>query len=61
LPQDLGLPRVLSQRRGQDGVSATVTVRDLSPQALQEAGARLDAQIECEGLGLEDIFLEIHA
>jgi ABC-2 type transport system ATP-binding protein len=61
LPSHLGLPGVLSTRRSQDGLTATVTVRDLSEADLQAAAARLDAHIESEGLGLEDIFLEIHA
>jgi ABC-2 type transport system ATP-binding protein len=61
LPADLGLPHALAVRRGQDGVSATVTVRDLADDALPALAARLDAHIESEGLSLEDIFLEIHA
>jgi ABC-2 type transport system ATP-binding protein len=61
LPSHLGLPGVLSTRRSQDGLTATVTVRDLSDADLHAAAARLDAHIESEGLGLEDIFLEIHA
>jgi ABC-2 type transport system ATP-binding protein len=61
LPSELGLPRVLSSRRGQDGMTATVTVRDIGDAELQSAAANLDAHVEIEGLGLEDIFLEIHA
>jgi ABC-2 type transport system ATP-binding protein len=61
LPQSLGLPRVLSSRRSGDGLGATVTVRDLTESELNAAATRLDAQVESEGLGLEDIFLEIHA
>jgi ABC-2 type transport system ATP-binding protein len=61
LPPALGLPRVLSERRGSDGCTATVTVRDCSDAEVQAAAARLDAHIDSEGLGLEDIFLEIHA
>ncbi len=61
LPADLGLPRMLSARRGQDGMTATVSVRDLPDEELQATSARLDAHIDSEGLGLEDIFLEIHA
>jgi ABC-2 type transport system ATP-binding protein len=61
LPADLGLPRVLSERRGSDGRTATVTVRDCSEEDVRQASTRLNADIESEGLGLEDIFLEIHA
>jgi ABC-2 type transport system ATP-binding protein len=61
LPSDLGVPNVLSERRGANGNSATVTVRDPSPSLAADLSARLDAHVEAEGLGLEDIFLEIHA
>jgi ABC-2 type transport system ATP-binding protein len=61
LPTDLGLPHVLSARRGADGMTATVSVRDLPDDELRAATARLDAHIDSEGLDLEDIFLEIHA
>lgn len=61
LPDDLGLPRLLSDRRGNDGLTATVTVRDPDAALLRSASERLDAHIESEGLGLEDIFLEIHS
>jgi ABC-2 type transport system ATP-binding protein len=61
LPSDLGVPNVLSERRGANGASATLTVRDPSPALAGELAARLDAHVESEGLGLEDIFLEIHA
>jgi ABC-2 type transport system ATP-binding protein len=60
LPADLGLANLLSERRTSDGLNATATVRDFSATALQEAALRLDADIESEGLDLEDIFLEIH-
>jgi ABC-2 type transport system ATP-binding protein len=64
LPADLGhvgLANMLSSRRGADGRTATVTVRDLSDADIDTAASRLGAHIEREGLGLEDIFLEIHA
>jgi ABC-2 type transport system ATP-binding protein len=61
LPESLGLKRMLSSRRSGDGLGATVTVRDASDNELKSAAARFDAHIESEGLGLEDIFLEIHA
>ena len=60
LPLTLDFPGTISARQAVDGLSATVVVRDLDDAQLQEAAARLDARIESEGLGLEDIFLEIH-
>jgi len=60
LPLTLDFPGTISARQAVDGLSATVVVRDLDDARLQEASARLDARIESEGLGLEDIFLEIH-
>lgn len=61
LPSDLGLMRTFSERRSSDGLTATVTIRDMDEALVQHAAERLDAHIESEGLGLEDIFLEIHA
>ena len=61
LPQDLGVPRVLSCRRAAQGLQVTLTVRDPDEALLQELASRFDAQVETEGLGLEDIFLEVHA
>jgi len=61
LPSDLGVPNVLSERRAANGRSVTLTVRDATPSLTTGLAARLDAHIESEGLGLEDIFLEIHA
>ncbi|MDQ2640398.1 MAG: ABC transporter ATP-binding protein [Pseudomonadota bacterium] len=61
LPANLGVPNTLSERRASNGSSATVTVRDPSPILIDDLAARLDAHVESEGLGLEDIFLEIHA
>ena len=61
LPQDLNVPHMLSRRIGPGGTTATVTVRDADEALVRDLAARLDADIEAEGLGLEDIFLEIHA
>ncbi|MEO8306416.1 MAG: ABC transporter ATP-binding protein [Pseudomonadota bacterium] len=61
LPQDLGIPNCLSTRRSADGLSATVAVRDLSVTDTDALASRLGVDIEREGLGLEDIFLEIHS
>jgi ABC-2 type transport system ATP-binding protein len=61
LPVELGIARVLSARRGRDGLTATVTVRELAEDELHACAAHLEADIESEGLGLEDIFLEIHS
>jgi ABC-2 type transport system ATP-binding protein len=60
LPAAISLPGVLHMRRAADGMSATITVRDASDAAIAELARNLDADIESEGLGLEDIFLEIH-
>lgn len=61
LPSDLGLRRVISERRGADGLTATITVRDSEASVAGTLAERLDAHVESEGLGLEDIFLEVHA
>lgn len=61
LPGHLDLPGVLSQRRGPGGNTATVTVRDVDDATVTSLATRLDAHIESEGLGLEEIFVEIHA
>jgi ABC-2 type transport system ATP-binding protein len=61
LPAELNLPRVLSERRHNDGRAATVTVRDVSDELVHAATSHLDAEIEIEGLDLEEIFMEIHA
>jgi ABC-2 type transport system ATP-binding protein len=61
LPDHLGVPHTLGERRAANGTSATLTVQDPSPDLASELAARLDAQVEGEGLGLEDTFLEIHA
>lgn len=61
LPEDLRVPRVLSCRRAAQGLQVTLTVRDPDEALLQQLASRFDAQVESEGLGLEDIFLEIHA
>jgi ABC-2 type transport system ATP-binding protein len=61
LPAHITLPHMLHARRAPDGMSATVTVRDLDASALEAIARDFDATIESEGLGLEDIFLEIHA
>ncbi len=60
LPSRIALPRVLCERRHADGISAVITVRDLDDAKLEATARDLDAHIESEGLGLEDIFLEIH-
>jgi ABC-2 type transport system ATP-binding protein len=60
LPSSINLSGVLHTRRAADGMSATLTVRDASDAAIAELARQLDADIESEGLGLEDIFLEIH-
>jgi ABC-2 type transport system ATP-binding protein len=61
LPRDLGIPGMLSCRRTSDGRVATVGVRDFDDVALADLERTLGARIESEALGLEDIFLELHA
>ncbi len=61
LPDNLGIPNALGERRAANGTSAIITLRDPAPDLADELASRLDAHVESEGLGLEDIFLEIHA
>jgi ABC-2 type transport system ATP-binding protein len=60
LPTTFDMPRVMHARRAADGMSATLTVRDAEEAVIAELARSLDADVESEGLGLEDIFLEIH-
>jgi ABC-2 type transport system ATP-binding protein len=53
------LPHQLSVRR--HGNTLTVAVSHFDPDQLAPLAASLDAQIEVEALGLEEIFLELHA
>lgn len=54
----LGIPNTLSQRV--DGGRATVTVSHWASHHAEELSRRLDADIDVEALGLEDIFLELN-
>ena len=56
--QSLGIPNVLSERV--QGAQATVAVAHWDPSESTALAARLDADIEAEALGLEDIFVELH-
>jgi ABC-2 type transport system ATP-binding protein len=58
---DLHIPGCLSLRRSADGLNVTAAVRDLSVADTEALATRLGASIEREGLGLEDVFLEIHS
>lgn len=58
LGADLGIANALSQRV--QGAQATVAVAHWDPAEQSTLAARLDAQIEAEPLGLEDIFVELH-
>jgi ABC-2 type transport system ATP-binding protein len=58
LPPDLGIPNTLATRT--NGNSATATVVQWQPALADELAMRLDASVEVEALGLEDIFLELH-
>jgi ABC-2 type transport system ATP-binding protein len=59
LPQDIAVPGAMGRRI--EGSSAVVAVNDWQPTQHAELAARLDASIEVEPLGLEEIFLELHA
>ncbi len=58
LDGNFALANALSRRV--HGNQATVTVTHWTPDAAGELAARLDADIEAEPLGLEDIFVELH-
>jgi ABC-2 type transport system ATP-binding protein len=58
LPTDLGVTNALSARV--EGLVAQATVAKWQPAAADELARRLDAAVEVEPLGLEEIFLELH-
>jgi ABC-2 type transport system ATP-binding protein len=58
LPQDLGVPNALAARV--EGLVAQVTVAKWEPAATDALARRLDAAVDVEPLGLEEIFLELH-
>ncbi len=58
LAGSLGIPNALSERI--HGTHATVAVAAWDPAEQARLAARLDADIEAEPLGLEDIFVELH-
>ena len=58
LPESLPIPNVLNLKR--NGTTATVVVRDWQPDVEEALSTELDAELEVEHLGLEDIFLELH-
>lgn len=59
LPLRLDIPHTLTSRI--DGVHGTVAVTAWDETQRPELTKRLDAEIEVEALGVEDIFLEMHA
>lgn len=59
LPDSLHLPETVASHV--DGSSATVSVMRWQPAQRDALARRLDAQIDVEHLGLEDIFLEMHS
>ncbi len=61
LPAKLGIAEALSERRAADGLTATLGVRDFDASQLPALEQRLGATAELEALGLEDVFLELHA
>jgi hypothetical protein len=52
------VPHVLASRI--DGRQAVVSVSGWEPAAEETLARRLDAHIDVEPLGLEEIFLELH-
>jgi hypothetical protein len=58
LPADLSITNALSIHR--EGVYAAAIVRDWTDQLHTELETQTGAEIEVEGLTLEDIFLELH-
>ncbi|HMN45197.1 MAG TPA: ABC transporter ATP-binding protein [Povalibacter sp.] len=58
LPANLAAPNALATRI--DGNTAMVTVTQWQPALADTLASQFDARIDVEGLGLEDIFLELH-
>jgi ABC-2 type transport system ATP-binding protein len=58
LPADLQVPDALASRI--DGARATVAAARWTAERATALAARLEADVEVESLGLEDIFLELH-
>jgi ABC-2 type transport system ATP-binding protein len=58
LPPDLGVPNALAARV--EGLIAQATVAKWEPASTDALARRLDAAIDVEPLGLEEIFLELH-
>jgi ABC-2 type transport system ATP-binding protein len=58
LPESLSVPNVLNLKR--NGTTATAVVKDWQPEIQETLSAQLDAELDVEHLGLEDIFLELH-
>jgi ABC-2 type transport system ATP-binding protein len=59
LPQDIVVPGAMARRI--EGSSAVVAVADWQSAQRAALAARLEATIEVEPLGLEEIFIELHA
>jgi ABC-2 type transport system ATP-binding protein len=58
LPEPLSIPNVLNLKR--NGTTATAVVKHWQPDSEETLSAQLDAELDVEHLGLEDIFLELH-
>jgi ABC-2 type transport system ATP-binding protein len=58
LPTRLEIPNTLHE--AVNGNTATVSVKEWNPDEKSALAARLQADIEVEPLGLEDIFMELH-
>ena len=50
----------MRSRRASTGNSATATVAQWQPALADALAKQLDADVDVEALGLEDIFLELH-
>jgi ABC-2 type transport system ATP-binding protein len=59
LPMTLAIPDMFSSRV--DGARATVCLMQWDPVQRENLAERLNANVEVEPLGLEDIFLEMHS
>ncbi len=58
LPAELDVPNAISSRV--EGMRATVAAANWTEQRGTQVAARLDADLEVESLGLEEIFVELH-
>ncbi len=60
LPANLAVPNALATHVAANANAATLTVAEWQPDREQTLAKQLDADIEVEPLGLEEIFVELH-